>query len=264
MQTFSLLLINFIVILLAFLILWQICCRLGDVSVVDSFWAYGMVVLACSTFVQTSGYGPRKLLLLGLCAAWGLRLGTYLFMRWRAHGPDRRYINLLGKAQSQRGWSFAKASLLQVFLLQAPLLFFVCLPVQLGQLDSAPVLGFLARVGAVLAVIGILFESVGDWQLVRFKRNPKNDGAVLDSGLWRYTRHPNYFGDACLWWGLYFIAAETASGRWALPAPILLTWMLVKWSGVPILERRLNKTRAGYAEYVRRTSGFFPLPPKRA
>jgi steroid 5-alpha reductase family enzyme len=263
MEIARVLLINFAVIVVAFLILWRVCCALGDVSVIDSFWAYGMVALAATTFVQTHGNPQRKLLLLCVCAVWGIRLGTHLFVRWRAHGADRRYVNMLGKAQTQRGWGFAKASLILVFLTQPPLLFFVCLPVQLGQFTAGPPLGIIAAVGTALAILGIIFETVSDWQLTRFKADAANNGKVLDTGLWRYTRHPNYFGDTCVWWGLYLIAAETSVGLWALPAPILLTWMLMRWSGVPILERRLAKTRPDYADYVRRTSGFVPLPPRK-
>ncbi len=144
-----------------------------------------------------------------------------------------------------------------------PLLFIVALPVQLGQADPLPPLGTLAWAGAGLAMFGIVFETVGDAQLVRFRRDPAHAGQVMQSGLWRYTRHPNYFGDACTWWGLYLIAAETSTGLWALPGPLLLTWTLMKWSGAPTVEGRLHKTRPGYADYVRRTSGFVPLPPRR-
>jgi steroid 5-alpha reductase family enzyme len=236
-----------------------------DVTVVDSFWALGMVIMAASTFVQATGPLARRAMLLGLCALWGLRLGGYLIWRWRDHGPDRRYKSLLGKAQAHKGWSFAKASLLLVFATQAPLLFIVSLPVQLGQMARAPAtLGPIAWIGAALTLFGVAFESLGDWQLTHFRRNPASAGEVLETGLWRYTRHPNYFGDACAWWGLYLIAAETGPGLWALPGPLLLTWTLMKWSGVPTVEGRLRRTRPGYADYVRRTSGFVPWPPKRA
>jgi steroid 5-alpha reductase family enzyme len=144
----------------------------------------------------------------------------------------------------------------------APLLFIVCLPVQLGQIDGGPPVGLLGLAGAVVAIAGILFESIGDWQLVRFRRDPANVGKVLETGLWRYTRHPNYFGDALTWWGLYLVAAESWSGMWALPGPVLLTWTLMRWSGVPTIEGRLKRKRAGYQDYVRRTSGFVPWWPK--
>jgi steroid 5-alpha reductase family enzyme len=257
--------VNAAVLVAAFLVLWAVCVRLKDVTVVDSFWAFGMVIMAVSTFAQAGGASGRRLLLLGLCALWGLRLGGYLTWRWRDHGPDRRYQSLLGKAQAQKGWSFAKASLLLVFATQAPLLFVVSLPVQLGQISAAPAaLGPIAWAGAALSVFGVAFESLGDWQLTRFRKDPASRGKVLDKGLWRYTRHPNYFGDACAWWGLYLVAAETAPGLWALPGPILLTWTLMKWSGAPTLEGRLRKTRPDYVQYIERTSGFVPWPPKAA
>lgn len=254
--------INAAVLVAFFLAAWLICLKLRDVTPVDSLWAFGMVVLAIASFVQTDGLHERKLLLLGLCAAWGLRLGGYMLWRWRTHGTDRRYVSMLGKAQARRGWGFAKASLLLVFVTQMPLLFIVALPVQLGQADAAPALGVLAWIGAGLAVFGIVFETIGDAQLVRFRRDPGNAGQVMQSGLWRYTRHPNYFGDACAWWGLYLIAAETTTGLWALPGPLLLTWTLMKWSGAPTVEGRMHRTRPGYADYVRRTSGFVPWWPR--
>lgn len=256
--------VNAVVLVAAFLILWAFCVRIRDVTVVDAFWAFGMVVMGVSTFLQTGPASPRRVLLVGLCALWGLRLAGYLTWRWRSHGPDRRYRTMLGKAETQRGWGFAKASLLLVFATQAPLLFIVCLPVQLGQLETAPTpLGALAYAGAALAVFGVLFESLGDWQLTRFRGDPANQGKVLNTGLWRYTRHPNYFGDACAWWGIYLVAATTPVGIWALPGPVLLTWTLMKWSGAPTLEGRLKRTRPDYVTYIETTSGFVPWPPKR-
>jgi steroid 5-alpha reductase family enzyme len=202
-------------------------------------------------------------LLTGLCAVWGIRLATHLLRRWHQQGPDPRYVAIVGRTQKRKGWSFTKAAALMVFALQAPLLFIVALPVQLGQLDREPRLGPLALIGAALAIIGIAVETVGDLQLSRFKADPDNATAVMDRGLWRYTRHPNYFGDACTWWGLFLIAAETASGRWALPGPILLTWTLARWSGAPLVERKLRRTRPGYEEYIARTPSFVPWFPKR-
>jgi steroid 5-alpha reductase family enzyme len=117
-------------------------------------------------------------------------------------------------------------------------------------------------IGIALAVLGIFFETVGDHQMANFKSDPANKGKAMDRGLWRYTRHPNYFGDCCVWWGLYLIAAETSLGIWSVFGPALLTWTLMKWSGAALLERRLQRSRPGYAEYVERTSSFFPWPPK--
>ena len=254
---------NAAVSVVLFMGLWLINLKTRDPSFIDSWWALGMVVTAVNSFLLTGGGDPHRLALTTLCAAWGLRLGLYLLWRWRKHGPDRRYSTMMGLAQKERGWGYAKASLLLVFALQMPLQFVVSLPVQLGQLAPTGPLGILGWAGAALAIVGIVFESLGDWQLVRFKAEPANAGKVLDTGLWRYTRHPNYFGDACVWWGLYLIGAETGLGVWALPAPILITFLLTRWSGVPTVEGRMRRKRPDYAAYVARTSGFIPLPPKK-
>jgi steroid 5-alpha reductase family enzyme len=258
----QLLITNFAIIMIAMAGLWLYSIRIRDVSFIDAFWAFGMVILAVSTFLQVSGDPARQWLLTGLCLLWGLRLSTHLFSRWRAHGEDPRYKKILGHAMEKNGWSFGKAALIMVFAMQGPMLFIVCLPVQLGQVSTEPV-GMLAGIGALIAIIGILFETIGDQQLNRHRNDPAMAGKVLDTGLWRYTRHPNYFGDTCVWWGLYLIAAEASPGWWALPGPLLLTWLLTRLSGVPMLERSLKKTRPGYEDYVLRTSAFFPLPPKR-
>ena len=258
-----LLVVNAVVSVALFVALWAINLKTRDPSFVDSWWALGMVVTALDSFLITGGGDPHRRTLLVLCAIWGLRLGGYLLWRWRKQGPDRRYSTMMGLAQKERGWSYAKASLLLVFALQLPLQFVVSLPVQLGQVAPTGDLGFLGWLGTALAVVGIGFETLGDWQLVQFKANPDNAGKVLDTGLWRYTRHPNYFGDACVWWGLYLIAAETGFGIWALPAPILITFLLTRWSGVPTVEGRMRRKRPDYEAYVARTSGFIPMPPKK-
>ena len=256
--------INAIISVACFVGLWAIGLRIKDVSFVDSWWALGMVLIAWTSFFQMDATTPRRMLLVGLCTFWGLRLGAFLIWRWRRQGPDRRYTTMLGKAKTERGWGFATSSLLLVFALQAPLQFVVCLPVQLGQAAADVPLGPVAWIGAALAVIGVFFEAAGDRQLARFKSNPGNQGKVMDKGLWRFTRHPNYFGDACVGWGLFLIAAETPLGLWSLPAPILLTFLLTRWSGVPTVEGRLRRHRPGYEDYVARTSPFIPWPPKKA
>ncbi len=258
----ELLVVNAVVLAVFFAMVAVLCIRQRDVTPVDAAWASGMVLLAVSSALQTDGLAARRWLLTVLCAVWGVRLATHLLRRWRRRGPDPRYVAIVGRTQKRKGWSFARAATL-VFATQAPLLFIVALPVQLGQVDREPGLGPLAVVGAVLAIIGITLETVGDLQLSRFRSDPDHAGGVLDRGLWRYTRHPNYFGDACTWWGLFLIAAETSTGRWAFPGPILLTWTLMRWSGVPILERKLRKTREGYEGYIARTSSFVPWFPKR-
>lgn len=260
----QILVVNAAILIAAIVLLWLVSLRLRDVSFIDSFWSFGMVMLAVSTYFQArDGSHERRFLLLALTAIWGLRLSYHLFTRWRAEGEDPRYRRILGSAMEKRGWSFAKSSLLLVFLMQAPLLFIVCLPAQLGQLSAEPWhVGWLGFAGKCLALVGIGFETIGDWQLRRFKADPANKGKVLDTGLWRYTRHPNYFGDACVWWGLFLIAAETPVGLLSLPGPVLITWLLTRMSGVPLLEYSLKKNRPGYEDYIRRTSSFFPRPPK--
>lgn len=259
----EILLLNAAASSVAFLALWLISLRLRDVSFVDSWWALGIVMLAITTNLQLSSPSLHANLLLTLCTIWGLRLGLYLLWRWLSHGVDARYRAIMRSAETRRGWSFAFTAGVQVFLLQGILQFIVALPVQLGQIGTPPAqLGMIAITGALIAAGGIIFESVGDWQLVRFKAKPENRGRVLDTGLWRYTRHPNYFGDACVGWGLFLVALETPLGLWSLPAPILLTFLLTRVSGVPLLEEQLSKTRAGYAEYVARTSSFIPWFPR--
>ncbi|MBP6013570.1 MAG: DUF1295 domain-containing protein [Alphaproteobacteria bacterium] len=257
----AVLFVNALVTALCFLALWLVSLRLKDVSFIDSWWALGLVVTAWVSFMNAPG-SPHATALTALCMVWGLRLGLYLLWRWRQHGPDRRYVAILGKAQARRGWSFGWAALVMVFALQAPLQWLVSLPVQLGQMGHAQTLGTLAWAGIALAVIGIAFESIGDWQLTSFRANPANAGKVLDTGLWRYTRHPNYFGDACVWWGLYLIAADAGFAAWSLPGPVLMTYLLTQLSGVPTVEGHLKRSKPGYEEYVRRTSGFIPLPPR--
>ena len=264
MSVVSLLATNALVMAVLFLILWLVTLKTRDVTPIDSVWALGMVALGAVSWLQTDGDPTRKALLMALCSLWGGRLGGYLLWRWRSHGPDRRYVTMFSKAKDANGWGFGEASARMVYLTQAPLLFIVCLPVQLGQLDATPAIGTVAAIGTVVALIGIAFETIGDWQLVRFRADPGNQGKVLTTRLWRYTRHPNYFGDACTWWGLYLIAAESMTGLWALPGPILLTWTLMKWSGVPTIEGRLKRKKPGYEDYVRRTSGFVPWWPRAA
>ena len=254
----QILITNFAILMACMIALWLISIPLHDVSFVDSFWAAGFIVVAGSTYAMTGGGTDRRQLLLVITAIWGARLAAYLLLRWRREGPDGRYVALLKKAPG----NVHLFSLRKVFLLQGPLLWLVSLPVQLGQIQADPIdLGVLASIGVVVAAVGIFFEAVGDHQLTAFKSDPANKGKVMDSGLWRYTRHPNYFGDFCVWWGLYLIAAETGLGVWSIVGPALLSWLLIKWSGAPLLERRLQRSRPGYVEYLERTSSFFPWPP---
>lgn len=256
----TILIANFAILMCCMIVLWLISIPLRDVSFIDSFWAAGFIVVAGATYLMTGGGTDRRELLLVITAVWGTRLATYLFLRWRREGPDGRYVALLKKAPG----NVHLTSLTKVFLLQGPMLWIVSLPVQLGQIQAEPLeLGLLAWCGAALAVIGILFEAIGDHQMAAFKADPANEGQVMNRGLWRYTRHPNYFGDTCVFWGLYLIAAETSIGIWSFFGPVLLTWTLLKWSGAALLERRLQRSRPGYVEYIEKTSSFFPWPPSK-
>ena len=255
--------VNLALIVAVMLGLWLVALRLKDVSFIDGVWPLGMLMLALATFPRTEGDPVRTGLLLWLVGVWALRLGWHLLARWRRQGADGRYVEIVENQERERGWSFGKTALLIVFLPQAVLAWLTSLPVQLGQVAYGPEVGWIGWTGAVMAVIGIGFESIGDAQLKAFKDDPKNKGKVLDTGLWRYTRHPNYFGDALVWWGLYLIAAETGPGAWSIAGPLFLTFTLTRWSGIGITEKAISKSRPGYADYVKRTSAFIPWPPKK-
>jgi steroid 5-alpha reductase family enzyme len=258
------LLINAAIDAVLLLALWRVAVAISDVSFIDAVWGGGMAVLALASWLQVEGPGPRASLIAAMAAIWGLRLFLHLYTRWRASGEDPRYARMLGKAKEQG--RYGSAALTVVFGPQAFLLFLTCLPAQLGVLASGSSgIGPLAWAGFALWLLGMVFETVGDMQLTKFRADPASKGKVLDTGLWRYTRHPNYFGDACVWWGIWLAAAE--AGPWialaSLPGPLFLSFTLTKWSGKPLLEKGLVKNRPGYAEYVAKTSGFLPWPPKR-
>lgn len=252
---------NLGLILVLMLPLWLYARRIADVSFIDAMWPLGMVVLTAVSWLQMERPTPTATTILLLVTLWGLRLSLYLFIRWRKNGPDKRYTALI-KNWRKGGQSFALVTLTRVFLLQALLLYFVSLPAQIG-IAIAPEgpLSALQWVGVALALFGTLFESIGDWQLTRFKATAA-PGSVMQSGLWHYTRHPNYFGDACAWWGIWLVAATAWPAISAIVSPIFLTWTLTRWSGAPMLETGLRKSRPGYEDYIRRTSSFFPCPPK--
>ncbi|HEV2083071.1 MAG TPA: DUF1295 domain-containing protein [Brevundimonas sp.] len=258
-----LLAMNLALVLAVMAALWTVALRLKDVSFIDAVWPMAMLLLAVATWPRADGDATRKILLVGLCAAWALRLGGHLYLRWRGHGEDRRYKALL-EGQAEKGRGFAVASLLFVFLPQGAFAWLNSLPVQLGQIDPTPPVGWIGWAGAALAAFGIVFEAVADAQLSAFRKDAANKGQVMDRGLWRWSRHPNYFGEACTWWGLYVLAAETATGAWAVAGPIFLTFTLTRWSGIGLTEKGMSESRPGYADYVCRTSAFIPLPPRKA
>jgi len=242
-------------------LLWLVSLARKDASIVDSFWGAGFAIIALACFFLTDGARPRKLLITTLVVVWGLRLALHIFARNHGKGEDYRY-----KAMRKRhGDRFALVSLFTVFVFQGLLMWVISLPVQVAEIAPAPAqLVWLDYLGAALWAIGFLFEAVGDWQLARFKADPKNKGKVMNRGLWAFTRHPNYFGDATLWWGYFLIALAVPSAYWTIISPLAMTVLLMKVSGVALLEKKLVKPRPEYANYVRRTNAFFPWFPRRA
>ena len=230
-----------------------------DPSYIDAFWGIGFVIIALSSYLQTDGDATRKGWLLGLCALWGLRLGGYLLWRWRKNGPDPRYQAILKTRESGSEKVFIWR---RVFILQAFVLTLTALPVQLGQVydDSFTALNV---VGIVLALFGIVFESTADLQLARFKGDPANRGQVMDKGLWFHTRHPNYFGETCTWWGLFLVAVSNGPTVFAAIGPAIITFFLLKVSGVGLLEKGLKKSKPKYQDYIDTTSAFIPLPKRK-
>lgn len=242
------------VIALPLFLLWLWSLRLKDASIVDIFWGLGFVLIAGTAFVMGAGFQTRKQLLTALVAIWGLRLAIYLYRRNHGKGEDYRYQAM----RRQHGDRFGLVSLYTVFGLQGVLMWIISLPVQVAQQAALPdQLTLLDGLGTALWLIGFSFESIGDAQLARFKADPSNKGKVMDRGLWAYTRHPNYFGDAVLWWGFFCFAAATGAW-WTALSPALMTLFLMKVSGVAMLEKTLVKTKPEYQDYVRRTSAFFP------
>jgi steroid 5-alpha reductase family enzyme len=263
MNSLTLLATNLAIILGCMLLLWLLSLPLRNASIVDIFWGPGFAIVAVATLLLADGYAPRQWLLTALTAAWGLRLGLYLAIRNLGHGEDPRYAAWRARHEAAGG-NYARHSLFMVFGLQGLLIVVVSLPVQLGQLAAEPArLGPLAWLGAAVWAVGFLFEAVGDWQLRRFKADPANRGKVLDTGLWRYTRHPNYFGNACLWWGLWIVACDAPGMAWTAIGPAVMTFFLLRVSGVTLLEKSLAQSKPQYADYVRRTSAFLPRPPRR-
>ena len=238
---------------------WLLSVALKNASIVDIVWGAGFVVVTWVMQLTIEGDSSRQWLITSTVSIWGLRLSGYLARRNIGHGEDWRYVAM----RKRHGRRFPLVSLVTVFALQGVVMFLVSLPVQLGHADRSPSVGPVAVMGLLVWFLGIVFEAVGDMQLRRFKKDPSNAGLVMDRGLWSLTRHPNYFGDSCVWWGIGIVAAEAGTAAWGLIGPVVMTLFLTKVSGVPMLERSLAKRKPGYADYMARTSGFFPRPPKK-
>lgn len=239
---------------------WLVSLPLRDASVADVAWGMVFVAIAWTALAAGDGYEGRSLLIAVLLTIWGTRLSAYIW--WRHDGEDKRYVAM----RERQGPSFPLRSLATVFLLQAGIAWVVSAPVQAAAADPTPAsLGALAYIGAAVTVFGIGFEAAADVQLSRFlaAKSEGRESGVMDKGLWRYSRHPNYFGNATLWFGIWLIALETGSAWWSVLGPLVMTFFLLRVSGVALTEKTIAKRRPGYAEYMERTSAFVPLPPRR-
>lgn len=246
-------------ILAASTLVWVLSVRLRDASIADVSWGVGFVVLAWLYYLLSPALTRRSWVVVTLITLWGARLSTHIFLRSLGKGEDRRYQAMRGS----HGPAFWWRSLFTVFWLQAAISWFVALPLLVAVVAAQPaVLTPLDGLGVALFMVGFGFEAVGDYQLARFKADSSNQGRVLDRGLWRYTRHPNYFGDATLWWGMYLIAASTPGGWLTVLSPSLMTLLLVRVSGVTLLEDGLKTSKPDYLAYVARTPAFFPWLPR--
>jgi steroid 5-alpha reductase family enzyme len=239
--------------------LWLVSLLLRNSSIVDGYWGPGFLVITLVAGCVGSGATCRTVLITTLVAIWSLRLGGYITWRNFGGGEDYRYAAM----REHHGRAFAWVSLFTIFGLQGALMWLISMPLQMAVVSPSPPGWTLWDVvGLTLWCAGFLMETIGDWQLARFKADPQNHGQVLDKGLWAWTRHPNYFGEAVLWWGYFFIALSTPIGIWTVLSPILMTYLLLRFSGVALLEKALVDRRPGYREYVERTSAFLPWPPR--
>ena len=236
---------------------WLISVAKRNVTIVDTLWSLLFLLAAWRYAEATPAAGPREKLLLVMVGLWSARLAAYLVWRNFGHPEDARYAAI--RRRNDPG--FAWKSLYLVFGFQALLAWIISLPLVGAMLDGDSPLGLLDYAGVVLWCVGVVFEAAGDWQLARFKADPANTGQVMDRGLWRYTRHPNYFGDFCVWWGFYLVALS-AGAWWSIIGPAIMSLLLLRYSGVMLLEKHIGKRRPGYAEYIRRTNTFFPGPPR--
>jgi steroid 5-alpha reductase family enzyme len=260
MSFFEIFLGAFGIIMAMMTLLWFISILIRNVSIVDLFWGFGFVLAAATYFILTPEFSSRGLLVLSLVTIWGLRLTIYLSWRNIGKGEDFRYQNFRKKYGAERYWWL---SFFQTFLLQGMLMWLVSAPLLGAQFfGSDRPLFWLDYLGIFVWVIGFFFETMGDLQLAKFKSLPTNKGKVLDKGLWRYTRHPNYFGDAAVWWG-FGIFSMAAGCYLPFLGSLLMTALIIKVSGVSLLEKTLKSDKPEYIEYVRKTSAFIPWFPKK-
>ncbi len=241
--------------------LWLVSLLLRNSSIVDIFWGFGFVISAWVYFLLTpDGFMLRKLLIAGLATIWGLRLTIHVLTRNWGKPEDFRYQ----KWRNESGKVWWIKSLFKVFILQGFLMWIISTPLLAAQNSNLPsYLTIFDYLAVVIWIIGFYFETVGDLQLTKFRSDPANKGHILNTGVWRLTRHPNYFGDSAQWWG-YYLFALAAGGWWSIFSPIIMTLFLIKVSGVALLEKTLKDTKPGYREYMETTSAFIPWIPKKS
>jgi steroid 5-alpha reductase family enzyme len=238
---------------------WVESLRRHDASIVDPVWGPAFVIVALVAALAGNTHADVRWLLLGLTAAWSLRLGWHLARRKVADpDEDRRYATM----RARQGNRFPLWSLRMIFGTQAALVLIVSLPLQVAATRTAALTAAVIP-GVVVFLVGLAFEAIGDAQVAAFKADPASVGQVMDRGLWRYTRHPNYFGDCAVWWGLWLVALTAGGAWWTAVGPIAMSFVLIRVSGKALLEKDIAQRRPGYAEYIDRTSGFFPRPPRR-
>lgn len=257
-MNYSIYIEGLIAILILSILTWLLSIFKRDVSIVDSIWSLMILTGGIVYIFSADTFQMRTTLILALLLIWSLRLSAYLTWRNWGEDEDRRYQEI----RANYSPNFALKSLGIIFLLQAVLAWIISLPLW-PALTASIELQPLDFIGIALWLFGMSFETIGDWQLARFKSDPHNKGNVMDKGLWRYTRHPNYFGEAIIWWGFYLFAVS-AGAWWAFPAPLLMTWLLLKFSGVVMLEETIVERRPAYRKYIATTNAFIPGLPKQS
>jgi len=256
----KILLLNLAAVVAMMVIGWIVSLVYRNVTIVDSLWGLGFVLIAWMTFFLSEGYTVRKTMIAAMVTLWGLRLSLYLSLRNWGKGEDPRY----GLWRKESGDNFWLISLFKVFILQAVFMWCISMAPQFGQMSPIPNhLIWLDILGTLIWTAGFLFESVGDWQLARFKLDPESKGKVMDQGLWAYSRHPNYFGEFLVWWGLFLVTFTNPGNWWTVCSPLIVTVVLLKMTGIPLTEKAITSTRPGYEEYVKRTNAFIPWFPKK-
>jgi steroid 5-alpha reductase family enzyme len=250
--------LSLLAVLAVSVVAWLVSVVRRDVSIVDSLWSLMILLSLLSYTLLAENIGPRSGILIVLLSIWAIRLSVHITIRNHGVPEDRRYQAIRQNNQPFFEWK----SLYIVFLFQGLLAWVVCLPVFAAVSGQTPP-GPLDFAGIALWLVGMFFEVLGDYQLMRFRRSEKSESEVLDTGLWRYTRHPNYFGEAVIWWGFYLIAVS-AGAWWTIFAPLMMTFLLLKISGVALLEKDIASRRPAYRDYIRRTNAFLPGRPKES